>query len=78
MINTECSHVNECPVGCQDAHARVGHHMQGECVESLEEGQRSLQADLLPALAQHHVHTLQHDARVLVRRACQRQIPLAL
>lgn len=58
--------MHERPVGRKDAHARVGHDVQSERVESLEEGQRSLQADLLPALAQHHVHTLQHDARVLV------------
>lgn len=56
----------ECSVSRQDAHTRVGHYVQSECVESLEEGQSSMQADLFPALAQHYVHTPQHDARVLV------------
>lgn len=56
----------ECPVSRQDAHTRVGHHVQSECVESLEEGQCSVQANLLPAFTQHHVHTLQHDACALV------------
>lgn len=66
----------ERPVSCQDAHTRVGHDVQSEHVESLEEGQRSVQADLFPALTQHHVHTLQHDACALIRRACRRQTSL--
>lgn len=70
-MKPECAHVYECPVSRQDAHARVGHHVQSERVESLEESQRSVQADLLPAFAQHDVDTLQNDARVLVRCACQ-------
>lgn len=65
-------------VSRQGAHTRVGHQVQSEGVESLEESLRSVQADLLLALTQHHVHALQHDARVFVRHACQRQPSLAL